>query len=128
MPLRKVVSVAAFLSLVAGCNSPSTKPVTLTGARLESIRDERVTWKFGESGFEVEHEGRPIPADVAESILGPGVKASAVKGKWRVEGNTLVLSDMTADGQQVEREAPLSLQMAGNVRVNLGSRQYNVFR
>ena len=40
----------------------------------------------------------------------------------------LVLSQITADGEDTQAEAVLPIEPAGAVRVNLGDRQYNMFR
>ena len=100
----------------------------LSGLRLKAIR-EPLSWRFGKAIVMIDFDGKPIPQDLAETILGDGVTAASIEASWRYDepSGKLHLSGVQADGKKVEREVAISIGSAGPIRVNLGTRQYNMF-
>ena len=131
-------SIVATCALLFGCQPPTTPPLggnspvtiqRLSGARLTDIR-EPLSWRFNNSVVIIEYEGQPIPSDVVEALLGERPAAVRIEASWRLdeEAGTLLLSDVKADEESIEKEVNVTISPAGHIRVNLGSRQYNVFR
>jgi hypothetical protein len=78
----------------------------------------------------IENRGQPIPPDLVQELLGDGSVPKRVEAAWLYDekSGVLRLSDATADGHKIARELVIPIKPAGQVRVNLGSRQYNLFR
>jgi hypothetical protein len=128
--------MAGFGFFVVGCQpAPTTggdSPVTtqrLTGSRLTDIRRD-LSWTFDDTTVVIENRGQPIPPDLVHELLGNSSAPKRVEAVWRYDENTgmLHLSDATADGEEIATELVISIKPAGHVRVNLGGRQYNLFR
>jgi hypothetical protein len=127
--------IAGFAFLVGCQRRPTTGgdiPVTterLTNTRLSDIRQE-LTWKFDDTTVVIENRGQPIPPDLVQELLGDGSVPKRVEAAWLYDekSGVLRLSDATADGHKIARELVIPIKPAGQVRVNLGSRQYNLFR
>jgi hypothetical protein len=124
------------LGFLVGCQRRPTTggdiPVTterLTNTRLSDIRQE-LTWKFDDTTVVIENRGQPIPPDLVQELLGDGSVPKRVEAAWLYDekSGVLRLSDATADGHKIARELVIPIKPAGQVRVNLGSRQYNLFR
>ena len=134
--LRTTISILVLVAVTAGCAPQpapvgSDSPVTvqrLTNARLEDIRRD-VSWSFGSSVVVIENAEQPIPADLVEELLADGSTPTRIEATWGLDAaaESLTLSAMSVDGEDVELEATLPIRPAGPIRVNLGSRQYNVF-
>lgn len=130
-----VIGCLAFCPFLLGCGDSQRpiggdRPVTtqrLTGARLTDIRDD-VSWTFAESTVVIENKDRPIPSDLVDALLKEQSTPTQIAATWQLNEETgvLRLSSMEVDGEKIEQEVTLSIRPAGNIRVNLDSRQYNV--
>jgi len=101
----------------------------LTGSRLTHIRQD-LSWTFDDRTVVIENRGQPLPPDFVQELLGNDTAPKRVEAAWRYDekSGVLRLSDATADGQKIATELVIPIKPAGHVRVNLGSRQYNLFR
>ena len=99
----------------------------LTGARLTHIR-EPLTWSFKGSTVLIENEGQPIPADLADILVGEGFTPAQIEASWHLDelAGTLQLADIEVDDEAIAKEVTIPISPAGHVRVDLGSRQYNI--
>jgi len=134
--VRSAVSLA-FVSAVSmglaqeplpGGDAPITR-ARLAGARLESI-DTSHSWAFKEKGFVLASgTKKDIPADLLKALLGPERKARRIEGQWDMdeEEGVLILTAISADGKQGQKEVRLKIGPAGPVRANVGKEQYNIF-
>lgn len=131
-----LLGAVAALSLLVGCRpTPTTggdQPVTterLTGRHLVDIR-RKVSWTFSDTEVVIQNQEQPIPPDVVHELLGNRSTPMRIEATWRFDENTktLRLSDAKADGTNIGVELSIPIQPAGQVRVNLGTRQYNLFR
>ena len=130
-----LVSCLAFCAFLAGCGGTSrsiggNSPVTaqrLAGARLTDIGDD-VSWTFTDSLVVIENKNQPIPSDLAETLLGGQSMCQRIEANWQLdeEISVLRLSSMKVDGKDAGKELAIPIMPAGYIRVNLGSRQYNV--
>ena len=127
--------VAAF-AFLAGCqHAPTTggdSAVTtqrLTGCRLTDFR-ENLSWTFSDTTVVIENKDQAIPSDVVQELLGDRSLATRIQATWRLEekAGMLRLSNAKADGDVSATDITLRISPAGHVRVNLGSRQYNLSR
>ncbi len=132
--------VFATCACVVGCRQSQLpaiptggdSPVTaqrLTGTRLTDIR-EPLSWRFKGSTVLLDYAGQPIPSELVEALLGDRLTPVRIEASWHLdeEAGTLHLSDVKADEASIDKEVTISIGPAGHVRVNLGSRQYNMFR
>lgn len=140
-PAWSTVSALCLLAagaLLAGCRgsaAPTTggdTPVTaqrLSGTRLTDIRGD-LSWTFDESVVVIDNNAQLIPADVADVLVREGATPVRVEANWRLDeaAGVLHLSHRKADGEAIDAEAAIPIAPAGHVRVNLGDRQYNMFR
>ncbi len=125
--------IAGFAFLVGCQRRPTTGgdiPVTserLTGTRLSDIRQD-LTWTFGDTTVVIENKGQSIPPDLVQELLGDGSVSNRIAATWKYDGKSgmLRLSNATADGQKIAKELVIPIKPAGQVRVSLGSRQYNL--
>ena len=106
-------------------------PVTterLSGTRLSNIR-EPLSWSFTDSTVVIEYDGKPIPSDVVEALLGDGSTTAHIEASWRLDEvtGTLRLMGVKSDQTSIDKEVTILIAPAGHVRLNLGSRQYNLF-
>ena len=122
------------LLIVSGCaRVPPVghdEPVTverLVGKRLTDINND-VSWEFDESSVTIENEGRPLPDYLVEELLGSETKCSSFTADWQFDESTgvLTLTEIETDDQPFDGEVKLDIRPAGPIRVNLGTRQYNV--
>jgi hypothetical protein len=79
----------------------------------------RFDWSFTEGGFVLEAGRDPIPPALLAAILGLGVPAQKVEGRWAIEGRELILSELTADGRSVGGMARLHVWNHGVPRISL---------
>lgn len=124
------------VSLLAGCRPVVTTggdiPVTterLAGRHLVDIHRE-LSWTFSDTAVVIQNQGEPIPPDLTQELLGDWPTAQRIEATWRFDKNTntLRLTDAKADGKDIGAEIIVPIQPAGQIRFNLGTRQYNVFR
>jgi hypothetical protein len=111
-----------------GGNTPVTVG-RLAGARLDFIRPRpEVRWDFSGERFVLTVRGEPAPRTLFDALVGPGKTATRIEGRWRLaaDGQSLELSDVTADGRPGAKSARLPIGPAGRARVNLGDLQYNL--
>jgi hypothetical protein len=128
----------AFCVFFVGCEDTPPPPQTggdtpmttqrLTATRLADIR-EGLSWSFADSVVVIENRGQPIPSDLVEDLLGGQSTCKRIEATWQLneKSGLLRLSSMKVDGEKIDTEATISIKPAGHIRVNLGSRQYNVF-
>ncbi len=130
------IVLAGFLVFFLGCErAPTTggdTPVTasrLTGTRLTDIH-RTVSWSFSDRHVTIDNQGQPIPADMVESVLGDKRTCSRIEADWQLleQAGLLQLSQRTADGESIADSIAVPIRPAGHVRINLGERQYNMFR
>ena len=128
--------LAGFLVLSAGCGDVRTTggdtPVTaarLTAMRLTDIR-RNVSWTFSDHFVTIENQGQPIPVDVVKLVLGDTRTCTRIEADWQLleQAGVLQLSQCRADGESIAGDIAVPIRPAGHVRVNLGERQYNMFR
>jgi len=136
---KSVVNVFSFVAAFAfftGCqHAPTTggdSPVTtqrLTGSRLTDIR-ENLSWTFSDNTVVIENKDQAIPPDVVQELLGDRPLATRIQATWRLDekAGMLRLSNAKADGDDSATDINIRINPAGHVRVNLGSRQYNLSR
>jgi hypothetical protein len=131
-----VFAVITGLAFLGGCQRPLTtggdSPVTtarLTGSRLTDIL-QNLSWTFDDTTVLIENKGQPLPPDLVQELLLNDTAPNRVEAAWRYDekSGVLRLSDVTADGQKIATELVIPIKPAGHVRVNLGNRQYNLFR
>ena len=109
----------------------TTTPVTtarLKDARLQFIRSD-LNWRFPGQQLLIENGGEPLPPDLVEELTGQKATLQQMEATWALNptADRLQLSDVRLDGEKLDRELTISIEAAGHVRVNLGSRQYNLF-
>ncbi len=134
------VALLAMSVLMPGCQASSSprpptggdSPVTaqrLSESRLTDIH-EPLSWRFDNSVVIIDYEGQPIPMDLVELLLAEQTTPVRIEASWRLDeaAGTLHLSDLRVDEESIDREVTIAIAPAGHVRVNLGFRQYNVFR
>lgn len=136
---KSVVNVFRFVAaftFFAGCqHAPTTggdSPVTtqrLTGSHLTDIR-ENLSWTFSDTTLVIENKDQAIPSDVVQELLGDRSLATRIQATWRLDEKTgmLRLSNAKADGDDIATDINIHINPAGHVRINLGSRQYNLSR
>lgn len=124
------------VAVLLGCYRPpmtgSDDPVTterLTGSRLVDMRQD-LSWTFDDTTVVIENRDQPLPQDLVQELLGDRTAPIRVEADWEYDekSGVLRLSDATADGDKIAKDLAIPIKPAGQVRVNLGSRQYNLFR
>jgi hypothetical protein len=67
---------------------------------------------------------------VAAVLVREGAAPARVEADWRLDeaAGVLHLSNRKADGESIDADVAIPIAPAGHVRVNLGDRQYNMFR
>ena len=139
-PMKSIVvatlGAVASLAVILGCQRTPVpggdSPVTterLVGSNLVDIRDGP-SWTFSDSVVVIENKDQPIPPDLVQDLLGTRTTPKRIEATWRFDDkmNMLHLSNAKADGMTIGSEIGVPIQPAGHVRVNLGSRQYNLVR
>jgi hypothetical protein len=136
--------LAAGLFLGKCENSPTTGgdiPVTierLSGNRLTHIHSN-LSWTFNDKVVQIENAGdsnavenkrQPIPPALVQELLGNQSTPTVIIASWELDekAGLLRLFDAKADGQAINKKISVTIKPAGQVRVNLGNYQYNVFR
>ncbi len=131
--------VLASVCCFGGCeDTPTTGgdvPVTserLSGRRLTDIQSD-LSWAFDETNVIIENKvndkRQPIPPELIEDLLGNQSTPAVIDASWKFDekAGLIRLFNVKADGESIDRELSISINPAGAVRVNLGSRQYNMF-
>jgi|GEM_PF-2150915 hypothetical protein len=127
--------------LLVGCTGGSSggPPITtggdtpLTVDRLRNVKlthiKQDITWEFTDNSVVIENNGKPIPADLFKDFIADETTPLQIQATWKLDSKAgiLMLTDITVDGEQSERETELPISPAGHVRINLGGRQYNRF-
>jgi VCBS repeat-containing protein len=115
--------------LVVSWNATPVTTARLMGSRLTDIR-QNLSWTFDDTTVLIENRGQPLPPDLVQELLLNDTAPNRVEAAWRYDekSGVLRLSDVTADGQKIATELVIPIKPAGHVRVNLGNRQYNLFR
>ncbi len=78
----------------------------------------------------IENKGQAIPSDLIEVLLGDASTRSRIEARWDLDeaAGVLHLSKLQADEESVDQEViTIPIKSASQVRVTLGTRQYNVF-
>ena len=131
-----VLGLITGITFLVGCQRPpmtgGDSPVTtekLTGSRLVDIHQD-LSWTFDDTAVVIENGDQPLPQDLVNELIGEGTAPRRVEAAWEYDekSGVLRLSDAMADGHKIAKELVISIKPAGQVRVNLGSRQYNLFR
>jgi hypothetical protein len=84
-------------------------------------------WSFSDTAFRIEAGTDPIPRELLDELVGEGRFAKKIEGSWRLEGMSLILSEVMADGQPTRREGRLVAATAGTIRVTLPVRSQEQF-
>src|SRR5262245_6316798 len=140
--MKRVLYISIPLILMScGCGRQGSNPASpkkfevggewpisterLTNAWLLSISDPSVEWIFKEKDFSVECSGTPLPKELADVLLGVGVQASKVQGKWSFDEdkNQLELTDIKSGDKKGQAKAVLPMAPAGMLRTNFGTLQ-----
>ena len=124
------ITGCSFNELVRPPGSTST-PVTverLKDSRLVYIRSD-LTWRFIGTGLVIENKDESIPVDLVQELIGEPATLKRIEADWTLHAasDTIRLSDVRLDGEKIDQILSISIQPAGHVRVDLGSRQYNLF-
>ncbi len=106
---------------------------TLEGVTLKEIgnaKSARLACVFGESTVEITYKDGPIPPDIVMDILGNDQIPQKITASWTMidRDTKLRLFDIRIDDEYTDHECTLPIAAAGLLRVNWGSRQYNLFR
>jgi hypothetical protein len=120
----------SFNELIRPPGSTST-PVTverLKDSRLVYIRSD-LAWNFIGNRLVIENGNQPIPLDLVEELVGKPLTLKRIEASWTLDGTSdmIRLSDVKLDGEALPANLSISIRPAGHVRVDLGSRQYNLF-
>ncbi len=120
----------SFNELIHPPGSTST-PVTverLKDSRLVYIRSD-LAWNFIGNRLVIENGNQPIPLDLVEELVGKPLTLKRIEASWTLDGTSdmIRLSDVKLDGEALPENLSISIRPAGHVRVDLGSRQYNLF-
>lgn len=67
---------------------------------------------------------QPLPPELLTTVLGPGRSARVIRGRWTLTGNTLKLSEITADETDGYPDVDLNLFRTPVVRTVFGEVQY----
>ena len=128
-----IAGACAFLVVCRHAPPPGgDSPVTtqrLTGTRLTDIRED-LSWTFSDTVVVIENKDQPIPSDLVEELLGNRSTPTRIEGTWQLDeqAGMLHLSNVKVDGEDIDTELAIPIKPAGHVRVDLGSRQYNLLR
>jgi len=131
-----VVTWAATVVIACGlgCRTAATTggdvPVTvdrLEGSRLLGLQRD-VTWTFVGGHVTIGSAGRPIPRDVFGDALATHPAPKAIEARWTLDPSAgiLRLSEVIIDGDAFTDVLEVPIRPAGQVRVTLGERQYNL--
>lgn len=101
----------------------------LSGSRLVDI-NKNLSWTFDASTVVIENRDRPLPQDLLKELVADGTTPKRVEATWKYDEKlgVLRLSKTMADGNKIDKDSVFPIKPAGQVRVNLGNRQYNLFR
>ncbi len=130
--LGVLMAIVFFLGLKDVPTTGGDIPVTierLSGSRLTDIHID-LSWTFSDTVAVVENRGQPIPPDVVQELLGNESTPTVISATWQLDekADLLRLFNANVDGQKIDSEIKIMLKPAGQVRVNLGGRQYNMSR
>jgi hypothetical protein len=126
-----IVSLVSFAALsLASCRPtatvgyPAVTTADLAGTRYQAQssggdKAAKFDWSFAAGRFDIRAGADPIPPGLQAAVLGAGKNAQAVEGAWKIEGNDLVLSDITADGKAVAASGRLHVWNHGVIRVSV---------
>jgi hypothetical protein len=81
-------------------------------------------WKFTKEGFVLKDGDGKIPAYLAEKLLPDGLKANEIKGKWKLDKGNLVLSSITAGGQDILKDAKVTIYKTAPTVIRIGEVQH----
>jgi len=128
--------LCSFYSILSGYKLQEfvggDSPVTISrleGSKLVDIRTD-VSLSFQKGFITIENNGGPIPPDLVVELLSNGMTPNQIEAKWQFDekANTIELQDVTLDGETFASKPSIPIRPAGHLRVNLGSRPYNMFR
>lgn len=130
--LGVLIAILLFFGLEDAPTTGGDIPVTverLSGSRLTDIHND-LSWTFSDMVVVVENSGQPIPLDLVEELLGNQSTPKVIKATWQLDekAGLLRLFNTHVDGQEIDSEISIMIKPAGQVRVNLGGRQYNLSR
>ena len=127
-----------LLVLLAGCRAdraatyPPVTAAQLAGCHYSpeasgGIFVPQFQWSFEPKDFRITAGADPIPHALLAAILGVGIPAREVEGRWAIEGSDLILFGVNVDGKAVRGTARLHVWNTGVMRVSLpadGNAQY----
>ncbi|MDB5351189.1 MAG: hypothetical protein JWN86_2436 [Planctomycetota bacterium] len=85
---------------------------------------EKFSWKLTEGQFDFTEKARPLPQEMLDDLLGPGITATAVTGSWALAAGALTVSQIEADGKPGFPAVVLEPFRTPVVRLNFGKTQY----
>jgi hypothetical protein len=84
----------------------------------------QLTWTFSESEFEIVSDS-DLPPDLVEATTGSPRQASRLTGKWDLQGESLLISNVQVDGvTDVPGERIVRVFFTGVIRVQTLAAQY----
>jgi hypothetical protein len=121
------VFLPVLVLLVAGCQAdrgnqyPPVTVAQLAGCHYspEASHGTRFGWSFDPAGFRVVADTDPIPSALLAALVGTGIPARKVEGRWTIAGDDLVLTELSADGRAISGSARLRIWNHGVIRVSL---------
>jgi hypothetical protein len=111
-----------------GGNAPVTAS-RLTGALLESIRDDKALWAFSRDRFALKLGERPEARSLAEKLMGKKTDAMRIEGRWKLASDRgqIELSEIQAENVRGAESVALAIGPAGLIRINIDTMQFNFF-
>jgi hypothetical protein len=105
---------------------PVSKERLLGGHNCWATGPKRADFRFtfDKERFEIQEQGKPIPKEVLEAVLGTGKTAGKIEGRYDLSGDTLILTEIRADGKAGFPDAKIHTFNTGVVRFDFGEVQY----
>ncbi len=109
-----------------GGYSPVSKEQLLGRHRCSATGPSRADFRFTfvKDHFRIEEEGKPIPKEVLEAVLGAGKTAAKIEGRFDLKGERLILTGIRADGKGDFKDAKIRTFNMRVVRFYFGEVQY----
>lgn len=130
--------VAALVVLcIAACSPPIPTgsgygPVSkemLVGADFShpagGVKYGKLNWEFSETEFMITTDGDSLPPGLVEAIAGEPLQAKQIEGTWDMQGEVLLISNVTIDDvDDVPGERSLRIFFTGVIRIQIPGTQY----
>lgn len=89
-----------------GPGDVSVDPQMLIGARYRGRTGghnfDDMIWEFDESHFRIIAGQAGMPSDLTDALLPPGETGYRIDGRWKVDGDSMSLTELFLDGKPVE--------------------------